>query len=90
MAERLAAAYRVVQWRNDGEPVRFRDALDYAAALRVIFGAGHEAGAEGGAVAPSAADAEPISALRWASVVGDARLGFSLYAALPHLCQPLA
>lgn len=57
---------------------------------QVIYGAGHEAGGEGGAVPPSAADAEPVNALRWASLVGDARLGVGLYEALPHLCRPLA
>jgi len=27
---------------------------------------------------------------RWTSMITDARLGFELFEALPHLCKPLA
>lgn len=86
--DRANAAYQILQWRLNGEPVTRKDAFDYVATLKVIYGAAHDP-QHWSARAPEPMDGQFVNVQRFVSLVMDAKIGFGLFEALPMMCKPL-
>jgi tetratricopeptide (TPR) repeat protein len=86
--DRAHAAYRMLCWKMNGEAVTRKDAFDYVAALKVVFGSTHDANLWTSR-APEPMDGQFINVQRFVTLVTDSKLGFPLFEALPMLCKPM-
>jgi tetratricopeptide (TPR) repeat protein len=86
--DRAHAAYRILCWKMNGEAVTRKDAFDYVAALKVVFGSTHDANLWTSRV-PEPMDGQFINVQRFVTLVTDSKLGFPLFEALPMLCKPM-